>query len=153
MNRLRRWIWLCLSDRKTFLLFAEAFLYLGWARILLYFPFAKISPLLGRRSMETPEVHDPSHTKTMKHIRSAIQIVSRHTFWESKCLVRAMAGMKMLEKRNLHSTLYLGTGKNKNGELIAHAWLRSGSIYITGAEMMKQFVVVEKFAKSAGTDP
>ena len=29
-----------------------------------------------------------------------------------------------------------------NGELIAHAWLRSGPFYITGAEVMERFTVV-----------
>ena len=66
---------------------------------------------------------------------------------ESECLVKAIAGMKMLEKRNIESTLYLGTAKDENGELIAHAWLRSGPFYISGAEVMERFTVVAKFAK------
>ena len=37
-----------------------------------------------------------------------------------------------------------------SGELIAHAWLRSGPFYITGADGKEKFTVVSKFAKSAG---
>ncbi|MBW7458870.1 lasso peptide biosynthesis B2 protein, partial [Paenibacillus sepulcri] len=77
-----------------------------------------------------------------------INTVSRHTPWESKCLVRAIAGMKMLERRRIDSTLYMGTAKDKTGQLIAHAWLRSGPVYITGAEVMNRFIVVQKFAKA-----
>ena len=73
--------------------------------------------------------------------------MSRHTLWESQCLVKAIAGMKMLEKRNIESTLYLGMAKDEKGKLIAHAWLRSGAIYVSGAEVMERFTVVAKFAK------
>ena len=56
--------------------------------------------------------------------------------------------MKMLERRNIESTLYLGTAKDLNGKLIAHAWLRSGPLYITGKEGMEKFTEVGKFANS-----
>ena len=76
--------------------------------------------------------------------------MSRYTFWESQCLVKAIAAMKMLERRQIESTLYLGTAKDEKGKLIAHAWLRSGPFYITGAEVMEKFTVVSKFAKRIG---
>lgn len=56
--------------------------------------------------------------------------MSRYTFWESQCLVKAIAGMKNARKRHIESTLYLGTAKDNHGELIAHAWLRSGSFML-----------------------
>ena len=59
-------------------------------------------------------------------ISQAIHIVSKYTFWESQCLVKAIAAMRMLEKRGIESTLYLGTAKDESGKIIAHAWLRSG---------------------------
>ena len=45
----------------------------------------------------------------------------------------------MLERRNIESTLYLGTAKDDQGQFIAHAWLRSGPFYLTGAEEMEAF--------------
>ena len=68
----------------------------------------------------------------LSNISQAIHIMSRYTFWESQCLVKAIAAMKMLERRQIESTLYLGTAKDENGKLIAHAWLRSGPFYING---------------------
>ena len=90
---------------------------------------------------------DESNRKILKQISEAIHIMSNYTFWESQCLVKAIAAMKMLERRQIESTLYLGTAKDENGKLIAHAWLRSGPFYITGAEGMERFTVVSKFAK------
>ena len=54
--------------------------------------------------------------RDLASISQAIHLMSRYTFWESECLVKAIAGMKMLEKRNIESTLYLGTAKDENGE-------------------------------------
>lgn len=132
---------------KTKLLLIEAFLHLGRARYLKSIPFSKVAPSLGEQMKETSYTSNSSNKEVLASISRAIHIMSRYTFWESQCLVKAMAGMKMLEKRNIDSTLYLGTAKDENGELIAHAWLRSGPFYITGAEVMDRFTVVSKFAK------
>lgn len=134
-------------DMKTMLLFIEAYFYLGWARILLFFPFAKVVPSLGNQMEETTEARVPTNTTTLRKVHDVIQIMSRHTFWESKCLVKAIAALKMLEKRKIESTLYLGTGRDESGKMVAHAWLRSGPYYITGADGMERYVVVGKFAK------
>ncbi|MCD1161139.1 lasso peptide biosynthesis B2 protein [Peribacillus frigoritolerans] len=133
---------------KTKLLLIEAFLHLGRARYLKSISFSKVAPSLGEQMKETSYTSNPSDKEVLASISRAIHIMSRYTFWESQCLVKAMAGMKMLEKRNIDSTLYLGTAKDENGELIAHAWLRSGPFYITGAEVMDKFTVVSKFAKA-----
>ncbi|PEA53601.1 stage V sporulation protein S [Bacillus pseudomycoides] len=144
VKRLR--IFLALNT-KTKLLFLEAFILLGWARILKSVPFSKVAPSLGDHMNETPFTHGELHKETLKSVSQAIHIMSRYTFWESQCLVKAIAGMKMLEKRQIESTLYLGTAKDDSGKLIAHAWLRSGPFYVTGAEGMEKFTVVGTFAK------
>lgn len=134
-------------DRKTKLLFAEAFFYLAWGRYLKRKAFFKIAPSLGAQMGETSFKTDPSSLQFSKNVSSAIHVMSRYTFWESACLVKAIAAMKMLEKRKVESTLYLGTAKGETGKLIAHAWLRSGSFYVSGSEEMERFTVVAKFAK------
>ncbi|MBH5317286.1 lasso peptide biosynthesis B2 protein [Paenibacillus sp. GSMTC-2017] len=147
MNKLRVLLKL---DRQTFLLFVEALIFLAVARLLLYRPFMKVAPTLGTRTEITPEDCENKQVRIQsKKIASAVDVMSRNTFWESKCFVRAIACMKMLERRGIASTLYLGTGKDEHGKLIAHAWLRSGSIYMSGAEVMKEFIVVETFANKA----
>jgi hypothetical protein len=129
------------------LLLIEAFLYLGWARYFKMKSFNKVAPSLGEKMRETTFTHHSSNNEILRNVSKAIHIMSSYTFWESKCLVKAIAGMRMLEKRIIENTLYLGTAKNENGELIAHAWLRSGLFYISGSEQMVKFTVVAKFAK------
>lgn len=136
-----------LFDWKTKSLLLESYLYLGWSRYLKSVPFSKVAPTLGNHMEETSFTLSSSNKEVLASVAQAIHIMSRYTFWESQCLVKAIAAMKMLEKRQIESTLYLGTAREENGELVAHAWLRSGSFYITGAEVMERFTVVSKFAK------
>ena len=132
---------------KTKLLYIEAFLHLGRARYLKSISFSKVAPTLGEQMKESSYELIAADKEILANVSRAINIMSRYTIWESQCLVKAMAAMKMLEKRKIDSTLYLGTAKDEKGGLIAHAWLRSGPFYITGAEVMDRFTVVSKFSK------
>jgi hypothetical protein len=136
-----------LLNTKTKLLFVEAFIFLGWARIIKNFPFSKVTPLLGEYMYETSLDMDEPNRKILKQVSQVIHIMSRNTFWESMCFVKAIAALKMLERRKIESTLYLGVTKDKTNNLVAHAWLRSGPFYITGAKEMQRFTIVGKFAK------
>lgn len=137
-----------LLDTRTKLLLIEAFIFLGWARILKTIAFSKVAPHLGERMKETSIVIDESNRKLIQRISQVVRMMSRYTLWESMCLVQAIAAMKMLERRQIESTLYLGTAKDEKGKLIAHAWLRSGPFYVTGGDVMHQFTVVKTFAKT-----
>ncbi|MED3540406.1 lasso peptide biosynthesis B2 protein [Bacillus toyonensis] len=147
MNIVKRLRVFLLLNMETKLLFLEAYIFLGWARVLKSITFSKVAPSLGDYMNETSVAQIQQHEDTLKEVSEAISIMSRYTFWESQCLVKAIAGMKMLQKRDIESTLYLGTAKDNSGELIAHAWLRSGSFYVTGSEGMEKFTVVGSFAK------
>lgn len=134
-------------DLKTKQMLVEAYFYLAWARILKWRPFANVAPSLGEQMAETPLSLINAQKETLRSVSNAIHLMSKYTFWESQCLVKAIAAMKMLEKRGIESTLYLGTAKDEKGILIAHAWLRSGPFYVSGSEGMEKFTVVSKFAK------
>jgi hypothetical protein len=144
VNKIKAFISL---DTKTMLLLVEAYLYLGWARILISLPFARVAPSLGVTMQETSSTLLDQNRIVLKNISHAIDIMSQRTVWESKCLVKAIAGLKMLARRGIESTLYLGTARDDSAKMIAHAWLRSGSFYITGKQGMEKFTVVGKFAK------
>ncbi|MBT2709461.1 lasso peptide biosynthesis B2 protein [Pseudomonas sp. ISL-84] len=139
-------------NTKTKFLFIEAFLFLGWARFLKVIPFSKVASTLGDQMNETSHEDIVSDNLKVREISHAIHIMSRFTLWESECLVKAIAGMKMLERRNIESTLYLGTARDDTGKMIAHAWLRSGPIYICGSEEMDKFTIVGMFAKKISSN-
>ncbi|MFC5653755.1 lasso peptide biosynthesis B2 protein [Paenibacillus solisilvae] len=138
---------LALSTREKLLLL-ESFLYLGWARILKGRTFSKVAPSLGTPMQETPMLLDQESEALILAISSTVNRMSHHTPWESKCYVTAVACMKMLERRGIGSTLYMGTAKDQSGKMIAHAWLRSGPHYLTGMDVMEGFTVVGIFGKT-----
>ncbi|MDO7907223.1 lasso peptide biosynthesis B2 protein [Paenibacillus sp. JX-17] len=148
LRRLRRWFSM---DRGMKLLVVEAYMYLGWARILKLLPFSRIAPSLGEQRMETPSLHSAAEETLLLRISKALATAGRYTFWESECLVMGIAAMRMLQRRGVSSTLYLGTAKDERGKLIAHAWLRSGDRYITGADKLHRYTVVQSFANYAGS--
>lgn len=82
----------------------------------------------------------------MRKVSRAVHTMSRVTWWESQCLVKAYAAMKMLNRRGISSTLYLGSGRDEQGNMAAHAWLRSGSYLVTGKEGHERYTVVGMFA-------
>lgn len=85
----------------------------------------------------------------LRQISRAIHTMSRVTWWESQCLVKAVAAMKMLERRGLACTLYLGSGRDDDGRMAAHAWLRSGPYIVTGREGHERYAVVGIFGKES----
>lgn len=131
--------------RKWKLLLIEALLSLAWARLLKSLPFSRVAPTLGNRREESSPSHRPGDEHALYSVSKAVRWMARHTPWESKCMVMAIAGKRMLERRNIDSTLYFGTARDASGRWIAHAWLRSGPFVITGEEEMRKFTVVETF--------
>ncbi|WP_191556874.1 lasso peptide biosynthesis B2 protein [Metabacillus idriensis] len=137
-------------NRQMKLLIVEALIFLAIARIVKGLPFSKTSKYLGEMNKESSITNYQANIDTLKNISSAIHFASKYAPWETMCLVRAIASMKMLERRGIESTLYLGTSRNNVKELTAHAWLRSGNYYVTGADERHLFTITCTFAKRLG---
>lgn len=110
------------------------------------FKTKKYASWLGKTHMETPVV--AFNTETEKQIRAVKTAIARcrHVLWARKCLVESIAGQKMLHRRQIPATLYMGVAKNEKGKMIAHAWLRSGNIWISGGKNHQKFTVVGFFS-------
>lgn len=107
-------------------------------------PFRYLSFFLGKH-MEESDNKGNTEIDFMRRISWAIELMSRFTPWESKCLVQAITGKLFLRQRKLENTLYLGVAKIQEESLIAHAWLRSGDDIVTGVCDSKKFTVVAMF--------
>lgn len=152
MRAVRKYLALGWTDR---LLLIEAWLYLGAARLaLLAVPFRYIAPHLGVQIR--PTAVEPPGSEAVppeaRRLAGAVEIMSRHTPWESACLAQAMAGKWMLRRRGLFSRLYLGTKKEPSGELKAHAWLQSADEILIGGAGHETFVVLSAFADAGGAE-
>ena len=113
--------------------------------LLLLVPFRYITVWLGKHMEESPYIDENENT-FINRVGWAIQVVSKYTPWESKCLVQAITGKILLRHKRLQNTMYLGVAKDREEQMIAHAWLRSGNKLVTGGCNSSMFTVVAKFA-------
>jgi len=133
---------------RNWTIFLEALFWLGIARIvILTLPFRWIEPYLGERMAESTLDAMPDNIQQLKRVAWAVNKISYYTPWQSKCLVQAIAAKRMLQSRKIVSTLYLGVTRNSHQSLEAHAWLRSGQMYLTGGREREEFTVVATFAE------
>ena len=152
MSRWRKFWGLSWGDRW---LLVEAAAWLGGARLAIrVLPFRCIAPHLGVAGTETSGVDDPDTFERVGRIGWALRTTSRHTPWESACLVQGVAGKGMLGVRGIASTLYLGVELDGDGEerMSAHAWLRCGTMVLTGANDRHRFKIVATFGTSSPED-
>ena len=122
----------------------QAWLYSAVFRFrILYTQSDKLRKNWGKEGEESPETATMEEYRYAKRVSYAVDHVCNKTKWESKCLVRALTAQKLLRKKGIPSTLYLGCGL-KDGEMVAHAWLRCGKMYVTGGNGA-DYATVDKF--------
>jgi hypothetical protein len=143
-HSLQRFLQLSWRDR---LMVVEAMAWLGIARLAsIVLPFRWIAPYLGHQQRETPVMDGIGPRECRRRIAQAVGRVRRHTPWDNTCLVQAIAAKMMLQCRGVPSTLYLGVMKQGAAGFAAHAWLRSGTVILTGAPGRERFTVISTFA-------
>lgn len=125
----------------------------GWclvaARVAVWFvSFRRLASDLGDKMAESPAEITEAQRATAAKIGWAIRGLGQNLPLMTQCLVQALAATWMLKRRRIPSTLYFGLAKEDDGELKAHAWVRSGTQVLTGAKGRHEFTVVATFAES-----
>ena len=130
-----------------YLFFAEAWMRLALARLILVFiPFKKMMPLLGKLAGEnTGHSLDNAGGDIEKKISIAIRRGSRYSPWRTKCFEQALAAKMMLKRRGIVSIIYFGVCKNPDSKLLAHAWLKTGAGIVTGGKNLSMYTVLSSF--------
>lgn len=116
-------------------LYLEAFVFLSRAKLqLVFLPFRRLAPAFGEPQTETPTDISPTERKIAVDVSWAVQAVARHLPLGFVCLPQAMAAQRMLRRRGISSTLYLGVAPDRAtpDAIQAHAWLRAGDKILTG---------------------
>jgi hypothetical protein len=127
---------------------ATAWLALARAAILLV-RFPTMARRLGTHMRDSTHVDQLAHQATLRRTRWAIGAASRRAPWRCMCLEQAIAAKLMLRRHGVPSTLYLGVARARDPDqpsIEAHAWLRCGSLYVTGGENRTRYTVVSTFA-------
>ena len=101
---------------------------------------------LGYSRVETEQttLETPQREQVLQ-VKTAIARC-RYLVWARKCLVESIAAKRMLNRRHIPSTLYMGVAKDEKGKMIAHAWLRSGDIWVSGGRNRHRYTIVGIFS-------
>ena len=124
-------------------LLLEAWITLGLSRgMVLTLPFRWIAP--GLRADLPGPVLDSGQAQAQT-VGWALRVASKYTPWKSNCLAQAIAAKRMLHRRQLPSTLFLGVRKGEQDEFEAHAWVDFGPVTLTGGHDQAGYSVVSSF--------
>jgi len=92
---------------------------------------------------ESPDRLDSSCISVAREIQYAVESAARHLPWKPVCFPQAVAAQWMLRRRAVPSTLYLGIDPAEGYD--AHAWVRAGTVMVTGGPR-RGHTVVSSFA-------
>lgn len=140
-------------SRGDWLLLAEAGALLGLARLaVLTLPFRWVMRACGTHMAESPPELDAAGAARVERVAWAVDTARLFTPWDSNCLAQAIAGARMLRRRGVATTTYLGVTEAAPQKLGAHAWLRAGPHVILGDRQLDEFTTVSSFATKTGKE-
>lgn len=125
----------------------EAGGYMLAARLAVWFiPFRRLAKGLGAKMEESSSIETENQRSAAMKVSWAVQGLGQRMPWMKQCLVQAVAATWMLKRRHIPSTLYFGLAKDPSKRLKAHAWVRYGTMVLTGAKGRDHYKVVATFA-------
>lgn len=100
-------------------------------------PFRRIAPLLGRNlgAAALAPIGSPNELGRAVLIARAISFAARYMPLRSDCLPQAIAGVALCRLLRVPYAAYFGASTfvpEREGQLLAHAWLQCGPVVITG---------------------
>jgi len=132
-------------SREERILFLKAlYLLLIWKLRILILPMPAYVKFFGNKGIEESNT-DETYSKYIRMIQAAVHRADSVLPWKSKCLTEAITTKRLLDRKNIKTTLFLGVAKDEQQKLIAHAWVRWGERIISGERGYEKFTVVQKF--------
>ncbi len=101
---------------------------------------AALDSSLGESSENAPD----ADMEIANQVAWAVASAANHLPLQFVCLTRALAGMRLLHKHNIGSTLYLGASGPPD-DFKAHAWLRCGRSILTGEKESRRYQTLAAF--------
>ena len=127
-------------------LLIEALAALMLASLLIaVFSFRRVAGVAGRDAA----VHQPVSPPVAQAIDVAIGVWARRVPWRALCFQRGLAAQLMLRRRKLAATLFYGARRDEAGTLVAHVWVRSGDVDVTGCEDIANYGLLAAFPSRA----
>ena len=127
----------------------------GWelvrARIDTLRPARHYTARLGVLNASAVEA-DPAQIALAEEIGHVVMVAAKFMPFRAKCLQQVLACRRMLNRRGVPATVYLGLSE-ENGAPVgpeavrsAHAWIASGGRIVNGDHELDRYVVVGAFS-------
>ena len=105
-------------------------------------PFSELAPQIGTQGHETELLATPRDARLLCELMESMR---RRFRWEDSCLIRALTAKRLLNAMGHRCTLYMGVRKHEGEAMTAHAWLRCGTLIVTGADSLTGYTVTAVF--------
>lgn len=126
-------------------LLAEAAVALVRANLTVLLRGRRLATTLG--TPDTTPVAAPSAQQLAlaRDVGWAVELLAVRGPLRTACLGQALAARTLLRRRGVPCVLTLGLGRQINGRLYAHAWLRASDLTVTGGRGRSAFSPVAGF--------
>ena len=129
------------GDERRLLLGALALLPLAQMAVR-FLPLPRLIRIFHLQATESTDERIPLPEPLAEHVavamtmRKIFRVIDRKfSFWPGKCFAQALVARFFLRRRGIPCLLILGAkqlGEEARRSLRAHAWLRTGSLVVTG---------------------
>lgn len=146
MRRIAQYFQLPIKEKYQYLECGLLFFY-AWIKTR-YISHKMLIASFGVAWHETPlDMQDPA----VQRIKLMMRRISYYLPLPSACLAQAMVAQYFLSKYSLGATLYVGSYFcKKSNKFFEHAWLRCGSVIVTGARGHQGYTVISIFGNANG---
>lgn len=122
----------------------RTFIWLVYAFVLVRFiPLRWFNSMLGEYNNTKAEVDlNTDQIQLIEIEKKNLRRLKKFLPWKVKCFEEAITAKKVLNRYNIESTLFLGVAKEEESNLKAHAWLKSGEVFVTGERGYTNYTVV-----------
>lgn len=133
-------------DRDERILFMQAYFILGYTSLMVsIIPLRRFLKRIGMQGKESTVTISSETLTELFLVEKAIKRAIKYLPWRSKCFSRAITAKLLLKRKGIPSTLYLGVAKEDSKKMTAHAWVRCGTIIVSGKEEMPKFTPIVFF--------
>ena len=138
-------LWLC-----------PAWCLLGLARAaVLVLPFRMLAARLGDAQgvQGWIPLATPRQMLRARGVGRVVRMAARFTPWDSNCLAQALAASALLRLYGVPCATFLGVKRDSavSGAMLAHAWVHSGTVIVSGGIGVDRYTAVACFTSPRGS--
>jgi len=119
-------------------------LFTAFRGLSLILPFRIFSKLLGKQHLDHAQ-EPQSLPSALKDIAWAVDRSCFVAPWGKKCLINALTAKWLSKQFGIETIYFLGVGRDEEGKLIYHAWLKYGEYVLSGGCIEEHYKVLGLF--------